>query len=40
MDNPKVSVVVILEEEGSSGGKAAAPIARDIMIHIINNIND
>ncbi len=39
-ENPKVSVVVLLEEEGSTGGKAAAPIARDIMKYAINNIND
>ncbi|MBU5426379.1 penicillin-binding protein A [Tissierella pigra] len=37
---PKVAVAVILEEEGSTGGKTAAPIARDIMIHVINNIKD
>ncbi|WP_353097784.1 penicillin-binding transpeptidase domain-containing protein [Tissierella praeacuta] len=39
-DDPKVAVAVILEEEGSTGGKSAAPIARDIMIQAINNIND
>lgn len=39
-DEPKVAVAVLLEEEGSTGGKSAAPIARDIMLYIINNIND
>lgn len=39
-DNPKVAVAVVLEEEGSTGGKTAAPIARDIMLYVINNIND
>ncbi|MDU5080863.1 penicillin-binding transpeptidase domain-containing protein [uncultured Tissierella sp.] len=39
-DDPKVAVAVILEEEGSTGGKSAAPIARDIMLHVINNINE
>lgn len=39
-DEPKIAIAVILEEEGSTGGKSAAPIARDIMIHAINNIKD
>lgn len=39
-DNPKVAVAVVLEEEGSTGGKSAAPIARDIILYVINNIND
>ena len=39
-DNPTIAVAVILEEEGSTGGKSAAPIARDIMLHSINNIQD
>jgi len=39
-DEPKVAVAVILEEEGSTGGKSAAPIGRDIILYIINNIND
>lgn len=38
-ENPKVAVVVLLEEEGSSGGKSAAPIARDIMKYAIDSIN-
>lgn len=37
-DDPKLSVVVILEEEGSTGGSSAAPIARDLMIYGLNNI--
>lgn len=39
-DNPKVAVVVLLEEEGRTGGTAAAPIAKDIMKYAIDNIND
>lgn len=39
-ENPQVSVVVLLEEEGSTGGRAAAPIAGDIMKYAINNINN
>lgn len=39
-DEPKVSVVVLLEEEGSTGGTSAAPIAREIMQYAINNINN
>lgn len=39
-DNPTIAVAVILEEEGSTGGKSAAPIARDIILHAINNIKD
>lgn len=38
-DDPKIVVVVVLEEEGSSGGSSAAPIARDIMIHALNNVD-
>lgn len=37
-DNPKIAVVVLLEEEGSTGGRAAAPIARDLIIYGLNNI--
>lgn len=37
-DNPKIVVAVVLEEEGSSGGKSAAPIARDLIIYSLNNI--
>lgn len=39
-DNPRIAVAVVLEEEGSTGGKSAAPIARDLMIYGLNNIND
>ncbi|NLK43780.1 MAG: penicillin-binding protein A [Tissierellia bacterium] len=39
-DEPKVAVAVVLEEENSTGGTAAAPMARDIMLHVINNINE
>lgn len=30
-DNPKIAIAVILENEGKSGGQAAAPIAREMM---------
>lgn len=36
-DDPKIAVVVMLEEEGSTGGVTAAPIAREIIIHALNN---
>lgn len=39
-DNPKIAVAVLLEEDGTTGGTSAAPIARDIMIQGINNITD
>lgn len=39
-DNPKIAISIILEEEGSTGGKSAAPIAREIILHTINNIKD
>lgn len=39
-EDPQVAVVVLLEEEGSTGGKAAAPIARDIMKYAIDNIKN
>lgn len=39
-DDPKVSVVVLLEEEGSTGGKSAAPLAGDIMKYVMDNINN
>lgn len=38
-DNPDLSVTVILEEEGTTGGESAAPIARDLIIYGLNNIN-
>lgn len=37
-DNPKVAVVVVLESAGSTGGKSAAPIARDMLINALNRI--
>lgn len=39
-DDPQVAVIVLLEEEGATGGKAAAPIARDIMKYTIDNIKN
>lgn len=38
-DNPRIAVAVILEESGTFGGQTAAPIARDLMIYGLNNIN-
>lgn len=38
-DDPKLAVAVILEAEGTTGGKGAAPIARDAVIYGLNNIN-
>lgn len=38
-DNPKIAIAVVLEEEGSSGGSSAAPIARNLIIYGLNNIN-
>jgi len=37
-DDPKIAVAVLLEEEGSTGGASAAPIARDFIIYGLNNI--
>lgn len=37
-DNPQIAIAVVLEEEGSTGGKSAAPIARKIMLEALNNI--
>ncbi|HHV39043.1 MAG TPA: penicillin-binding protein A [Tepidimicrobium sp.] len=37
-DDPKIAVAVILEEDGSTGGRTAAPIARNIMIEALNTI--
>lgn len=37
-ENPRIAVAVVLEEDGSSGGVAAAPIARDLIIYGLNNI--
>jgi len=38
-DNPKIAIAVILEQEGSSGGTAAAPIGRKIILEALNTIN-
>lgn len=38
-DNPKIAVSVVLEESGTYGGQTAAPIARDLIIYGLNNIN-
>ncbi len=40
LDDPKVAVVVLLEEEGSSGGRSAAPIAREIISFALNSITN
>ena len=37
-DDPKIAVAVVLEEDGTTGGKTAAPIARNIMIEALNTI--
>ena len=39
-DSPTVSVAVVLEEDKSTGGKSAAPIAREIMLYAIRNIKE
>ena len=39
-DDPQVAVVVFLEEEGSTGGSSAAPIAGAVMKYAIDNIKD
>jgi len=36
--DPKIAVVVLLEEEGSTGGSKAAPIARELIKFGLNNI--
>lgn len=38
-DDPRLAVAVILEEAGTTGGQGAAPIARDLFIHGLNNID-
>ena len=38
-EDPKIAIAVVLEESGLTGGQGAAPIARDLMIHGLNNIN-
>lgn len=37
-DEPQFAIAVVLEEEGSTGGRAAAPIGRNILIEALNNI--
>lgn len=37
-DNPKVAVAVVLENEGTTGGKSAAPIAREMMNAALNRL--
>lgn len=37
-DNPKVAISVVLEEDGTTGGKTAAPIARKLMVEALNRI--
>ena len=37
-DDPKIAIAVVLEEEGSTGGAAAAPLARNIIIEALNTI--
>ncbi|TJX13862.1 penicillin-binding protein A [Tissierella creatinini] len=39
VSDPKIAISVVLEEEGSTGGTSAAPIARDLIIYGLNNIN-
>lgn len=38
-DDPRIAVAVVLEESGTSGGQTAAPLARDLIIYGLNNIN-
>lgn len=37
-EDPQVVVTVILEEDGNTGGKTAAPIARDVIKKVLNTI--
>lgn len=37
-DEPRFAIAVVLEEEGSTGGAAAAPIGRNILLEALNNI--
>ena len=37
-DNPKVAVAVVLENAGTTGGKSAAPIARELMNAALNKL--
>ena len=38
VNDPKIAIAIILEEEGSTGGTSAAPIARDLIIYGLNNL--
>ncbi|MDD7363334.1 MAG: penicillin-binding transpeptidase domain-containing protein [Peptoniphilus sp.] len=38
-NDPEVAVSVIVEEAGRTGGRVAAPIARDIIVYALNNID-
>lgn len=38
-ENPKLAITVILENDGSTGGSTAAPIARDLLINALNKLN-
>ncbi len=37
-EDPKIAIVVLLEEEGSTGGSKAAPIAKELIKFGLNNI--
>ena len=37
--DPQIAVAIILEQAGKSGGSVAAPIARDIIVYALNNID-
>lgn len=39
-DDPKLALVVIIEEAGDTGGQVAAPIGRELLIYGLDNIND
>lgn len=38
-DDPELAVAVIVEQSGSTGGKAAAPVARDLILYAKNNLD-
>lgn len=38
-EDPRLAVAVILEEAGMTGGKGAAPLARDLILYGLNNID-
>lgn len=38
-EDPRLAIAVVLEEAGVTGGQGAAPIARDLFIHGLNNID-